>query len=622
MTPRLDELTRQPLRPYEVLFSHDRWTSRTRDAAREIMEDGWKLGTLPRAPLRPPVPWQTLGASHRSWNFHLHCWDALGPVLSTYDHEHDLDCLRFAVELAVDWAEQHPTINTADGFAWYDMAIGVRAYRLAYIIDAAAREQATDPAHLHTLLKAVDNHLAALADNRNFAAHSNHGFYFAAGQLALAGRLSPLGGMEPHIEQGRKRLYTLVETQFSREGVHREHSPDYHRMVWETFDGLIRAGLLSREDFGPLSDTIQEALAWFITPQGRLAMFGDTPAHHMLRTDDRIEELQNDALRFVCSRGETAQPPSETMRVFPESGYAVIRSGWSQGDDATNDSYLAQIAAFHSRTHKHADDLSIIWHDRGHEILIDPGRFGYLERTDPKSELARKGFYYAHPSRMYVESTRAHNTVEIDNESLPRRGVKPSGSAIERTGQVDGLSYIETHVRHHRSIRHARVLVFSPGAWLLIYDWLWDNNKQNHDFTQWFQFAPELSLGMDEGRISAALPDAGPDAGPTLHLLSMLDGALDAPMHGRNEPDLQGWISRKDNELTPAWSVANRVKGRPTAQFAMLFSFGQSPPTLASAQTITTGRDLSFAWNQDDTRHALRILRPDGKPFKLTYSVR
>jgi hypothetical protein len=53
------------------------------------------------------------------------------------------------------------------------------------------------------------------------------------------------------------------------------------------------------------------------------------------------------------------------MRAFEDSGYFIARDRWSNGTkDFEQCSYLAQICGFHSRTHKHADDLSFIWYDR------------------------------------------------------------------------------------------------------------------------------------------------------------------------------------------------------------------------------------------------------------------
>ena len=149
----------------------------------------------------------------------------------------------------------------------------------------------------------------------------------------------------------------------------------------------------------------------------------------------------------------------------------MLRSGWPDAESFDGASYLAQQAGFHSRTHKQADDLSFIWYDRGTEILIDAGRYGYLGKTEPGSDLWNKGFWYSDPKRIYVESTRSHNTVEIDGMSFNRKDSPPYGSAIQRWGETeDGLLFVETHATQFETIGHTRLLVFDPGNWLLVYD--------------------------------------------------------------------------------------------------------------------------------------------------------
>jgi len=76
-------------------------------------------------------------------------------------------------------------------------------------------------------------------------------------------------------------------------------------------------------------------------------------------------------------------------------------------------------AGFHSATHKQADDLTFVWHESGRPFIVDAGRYGY---------------YYDEPGRRYCESTRAHNTVEIDGRSTSMRPSDAFGSALTSWG--------------------------------------------------------------------------------------------------------------------------------------------------------------------------------------------
>ncbi|MFA9478281.1 heparinase II/III family protein [Phycisphaerales bacterium AB-hyl4] len=614
---------KKPLLTYEAFASTDRWSADTQENANEVIELGWQLKTLPRLKLQPPIAWDEICGDHRSLAFHLHSWDALSPVLATYHHTEDFRYLRYALDVALDWANQYRSPKSDTGFAWYDMAIGMRAYRLAYIVDAACRQKRVDRAEIATLMQCVVLHMQALADDDNFAAHSNHGFYLAAGQLAMARRLAVLPGMETQKQQAYERMHALIKTQFTDEGVHREHSPDYHRMVHDTFHGLVRSGLLAEPTFQAIESRIQKALAWFILPNGAIAMFGDTPHHVMNRKRDLYSHIDNPALRFVYSGGNEGQPPQDTTRVFREAGYAVIRDRWpTNADDFTDCSYLAQTCCFHSRVHKHADDLSFIWYDHNQELLVDAGRFGYRDPSPKDSSLRAEGFYYAHPSRVYIETTRAHNAVEIDRKSYPRRDVTPYGSALRRAGQTDAVHYIESSVEHFKNLQHTRVLYYRPRLWLVVYDVLWDVKRKPHDFHQRFHFAPELTVQAEGEHPRIPLNDSPLQ----LHMRPLLPAEPLAFVHGQEAPELLGWISRIDDEITPCWTGGYAIDNAPHAEFATLFSFGQQPPCEEQSQSPSEHR-LDLQWQQDGQRHQLNLPRlrgvqaEPGQPLDLAYKT-
>ena len=605
-------------RPYEVLFPpQDGWSIDTLSKADAVLKGRWEFGRFPSVDIRSSVRWDEICAADRNWHFHLHSWTALGPVLAAYERTGNISYIEFAVAVAQDWACQYPTLETPSPFAWYDMAVGARSYRLGYILDRAARAEEISDEGIDTLVASALLHAECLADDTRFASHSNHGFYFAAGQLALARRLPSLPGMADSQEQANARLEALLQTQFTNEGVHREHSPEYHLMVLEVFQGLINANLLVDDKYLMLSNRIHEALAWFILPNGRLAMFGDTS----YRLATPVERCSSDNLQVPTSPEIEATPLGVPMRAFPESGYAVVRGDVPPGERGGEvSSYLAQTCAFHSRVHKHADDLSFVWFDRGHELLIDPGKYGYVGRTDPGSELAQEGFWYSDPNRIYVESTKAHNTVEIDGRSYPRRGVEPYGSALRRWGQHDGVSYVESKTTNRDQIHHERVLLFLPGHWLVVFDRLVDDRKEPHEFVQRFHFAPELALFAGEDQLQLILP--GPNE--NLHMVSLLASDFVKPISGERSPSLLGWISRVDRVMEPCWTAGFATKGVSQATFATLFTFGSDSIVTSGLATATSkvdanGRKALLRWKQGSRIRTVRFARPEPGEFALSY---
>ena len=404
---------------------------------RSIREEGWRHSSLDPVPITTPFDWRGSCLENRSQGFHLHAWDFMVPFLKSWDRNHDRESLDWCLERAVDWAD---TFNEGDArgtMAWYDMAIGLRAPRLAYLLQEAVHEGASDEV-LRSLWHAVVRHQQEIFAGRAFNPRTNHGFYTAVGQLSFARRLSALPAMDVLMAQGEERLKVVVATQFAADGGHLEHSPDYHRMLLLSFRDAMEDGLLTDPEISARLSRAEEVMGWFIQPDRRIVQIGDSPAR-LVSPDDRAAQAPHTL--FLASRGRSGTPNDSELVVLPDSGYGIVRSPQPQAqDDHRRAGYLTLSAAFHSRAHKHCDDLSLTWFDDGQELLVDSGRFGYLDPLPADSPQRQKGFFYGRPERQYVESTIAHNTVQLDDVDHERRDRQPYGSGIVSANNEKDIS--------------------------------------------------------------------------------------------------------------------------------------------------------------------------------------
>lgn len=600
----------QPWRPYDALMPEDALGFELADS---VVASGWKHANLPVVELDPPIAWDEVCAANRSWAFHLHSWDPLGPVLTAYEETRSARYADFALAVARDWALSFPSLETDSEFAWYDMAVGVRAYRLAYLLDVVARNRRYRSGDVELLLESLALHRTALAHEEWFQGHNNHGIYQASGQLALAERFPELSGAAEEREQALERLRGLFSRQFSSEGVHLEHSPGYHASVLSTLGRLLRAGLVSDPELVGIHDRAEDALAWFVYPNGTLPTIGDGDRHFDLGVPP--ERLRSGRLRHAVTGGKLGEPARERLKAFSESGYAVCRS-WDPPGGPASGFHLIHTAAFHSRTHKHADDLGFVWYDRGVEILVDPGRYGYLGRTEGGSDLYEQGFWYADPHRVYVESTRAHNTVEVDGRSRPRKDVEPFGSALRRFGETAGILWCESETTLLDSVRHARLLALLPGEWLLVFDAVADAAGADHDWVQRFHLAPELDARHLGDGLSVALPELA----RSLYMAPLLEGEHLGPVRGQHEPELLGWTSREYRTLTPSWTDGYAVRGI-SHVFATLFAFCELPPVARRdfAQADPAGTRARLSWSTGPDTHTIELDR-GAKRLRIAYA--
>lgn len=595
--------------------------------ANEVLNNGWNAkegyGIIK---LDDEIPWQLENEQQRSWNFHIHSWDMLESLLNGYDQTHDTRFLKPAIRIAVDWVDKHS--NTAANtdispFAWYDMAVGIRAGRLAHIIDAGIQSGLLDSQAREILWSSLMLHHTYLSNDANILFYNNHGFFQIAGQIEMGRRFakeSPL--MKQALEQGKKRLKQILKQQFAIDGVHIEHSPYYFRWVYETLKVMADSSVIDDAEILAFIKKIEIVLSWFVLPNGKLANFGDSDYESLLCESGEAEwRWRTPEMRYVVSAGKAGTPPSARIAVFREGGYFIVRqSSKTRPNDFSKSSYLAQIAAFHSRTHKQADDLSFIWSDRGSCILVDAGRYGYIGRTEVNSELWQDGHWYSDKNRIYCESTRAHNTLEFDGKNYPRKGVKPYGSALGRhVEDASGIIALETVCKHFHSIKRCRVLIFKPGNWLIVYDWYCDTSKKTHQVRQWFHFAPSLEVKLDDNGYLIQLPENG----ELLLLKPLLNDMTPSRIYcGETTELMQGWFSPAGREILPSPACCYEQTGKTTGALASLFSFSSDLiPDPAWSGVNVTGRNARFRWQDDNGRHTLTLNCQENQSLELNYRV-
>ena len=383
-------------------------------------------------------------------------------------------------------------------------------------------------------------------------------------------------------------------------------------MILATLLGSCSSGPLEKSDFAVLRSRAEEALGWMMQPDKALAPIGDTDPRSEISDLAVAACVKNQAalvtdtnIRAILT-GEGNRAQSLTgIKPYYDAGYVFARALPDGRDQPiTTASYFAQIAGFHSRTHKHADHMSFVWHDRGCSILIDPGRFGYGDKTKPESEPFAEGFWYTDPKRIYVERTRAHNCVEVDGRDYPRKGVRPFGSALRFAAEQDGLFVTVCDARPLRHIRHVRSIILNPGRFLLVLDWLKDAKDRPHEFRQWFQLAPLWQARRFAGMIAAEHP-----SGFNLRVASLLDHQAPSDIVcGQTSPNLQGWMSDEALSLVPTPSFHLAREKTSVARFATLFSLSRHLEVLG-ATAADDFVDSRFQWRTENGEVAIQFER-------------
>ena len=286
-----------------------------------------------------------------------------------------------------------------------------------------------------------------------------------------------------------------------------------------------------------------------------------------------------------------------TIGDYTQSGYAFVRVPNSSNPQCSHDTYLAFTAAFYSRVHKHADDLTFDWYENGIPILLDSGRYGY-EGGSPDKALQDLGFWYADPKRIYVESTHAHNTVEIDGITDSRKDVPFYGSGIQKIYKNDQNLYVLTgKITRKTGFDHSRTLILNPGKWVLVLDDIQapQNDKAElHSYTQWFHLNPDANIDLVDKQVTGTIKEL-----PFQIVSLSSQNTVIETIKGQTEPRLQGWISFKYLELVQNWAVGLNTSDQ-DAHFVTLLSVSDGKIIALPIEKMADGTQV-ISWQNEDT---------------------
>jgi len=471
-----------------------------------------------------PTDWSEDPFHDRNWRFQLHSWRPLDPYIVAHDLTGAPGALAKAADLMLLWREAEAA-SSDDALFWNDMGSGLRAAKLAYVIDHMAAGQGLDSVVREALIALARSHLRRLRVE-SFFSLSNHGLFQVHGLMALI-NVMPVAPEADHGQAFAERMFDRILTsQFGDEGVHLEHSPGYHYFVILTLRKMMASGWYDgMVHVREIIDRATAALPWFVFPNGRMAGVGDSDRN---QPSFKPPEMPGFDRRMI---GKTAG------RFFPEAGYAIIRNGWNV--QAHWRSMLLVTAGHHSHVHKHADDLSFEFYERGRFWIMDTGKYSY-SRQD---------------WRAYTDSARAHNTVQLtdarDDNGL---GIsKPAGGGLSSLRRSDGVWIVEGAIdRPEIGARHRREFRYRHHHSLVIIDHI--ELETVREVTAWLHLAPDL--------FAERTPDGWRFPGGQIDYRVTGAELTHVRVRGQKTPTIQGWIAEAYHDIVENDALGARMFGQ------------------------------------------------------------
>ena len=418
------------------------------DKARRLAEGDISHGTI-RFPVDGPLPGATIDWFHnpkRDTNYVSLVgsqWflNPLGRAYLLTGNERYARAFAWVFESWFDHQEQIVQGQGGLGFepiyrAYYP---GIQTRILADNYYCLARSDALTPAVSLKIMR-------QLVANARFLANQERSYRRGNQQVAAVLGLGVVGLFLPELKQAPQWLQRAeslmiehLEKDFYDDGGNKEIFTQYHKTCLRDIGYVAlmsecngRPSPLLRGRSRQALERIYDWLARLVTPTGQTpplhsAVFSTDYAIHLLVSATHFKRADHAwlARRFwdrgavPCQKSPVAhvvyllapplapsmmqatQPPDYTSVHLDQSGFAILRSGWKMSDR-----YLVLQYGQANTGHAYPAALSFLLQTNGELIATHPG--------SPRS--------YRHPAYSYCKTTRAHNTVTLDGESVTQFG--------------------------------------------------------------------------------------------------------------------------------------------------------------------------------------------------------
>jgi hypothetical protein len=256
---------------------------------------------------------------------------------------------------------------------------------------------------------------------------------------------------------------------------------------------------------------------------------------------------------------------------YDNSGFSIVKQ---------KDSYLLALAVYHDERHKHRDELSFSWLEAGSRIITDSGHYSY------RSEKAEG---------RYATSTRAHNTLMVDNEDFDLK--RPYGSGMRATGDKDGWYAIIGHnpLLARKQVAHERLWVYRPGQWLVVVDRVGSPKEHTHD--RFFHFWHERKVALSDDGLATVEFDKG-----SVYARDFSSQKVEAKLLENEKNPLQGVMFTNGKKPRPNAVLQLTGKGDKVV-YGMAFRVGQELPKKMS---VSYDRNRGYQVELGDDTMTLR----------------
>jgi hypothetical protein len=449
-----------------------------------------------------PVDWLVNPAGDQEfvWAFNRHrFFITLGQAYQFTGDEKYADCF---VELASDWMERIRLCEEYKAGPWRSLEAGFRGEywnkALRYFKDSPAVTEEFLDRFYENMIVHAEYIMACDSPYRymsNWGVIENHGLF----DIAL---------MLPQSERTREFAKTALDhlviqarMQVMDDGMHWEQSIMYHNEVFHCFQDVVilcrRNGMQVPEELLERLERMAGANRKLMRPNGHELLMGDSDdvdvsdrmseAAYLFSDGtlkpETVEELDYGSIWDLGLEANEAYKklprltPAYDSVCLADSGHVVLRNGWDSHADM-----LHLMCGTLGAGHSHGDKLHIDLVMDGEDVLMDAGRFTYVDGAD----------------RRQFKDPSSHNTVTVDGKPFyvykdSWECTKLAAAVKPRYKRVGDFEYIEAanlgYMDQPRGVLIRRKIISIAQEIYVLVDECYAGST--HTYEQYFHFNPQ-----------------------------------------------------------------------------------------------------------------------------------
>jgi len=488
-----------------------------------------------------------------------------------YVLERDEALVERMLYVIADWIKRNPFLK---GVNWVDpLESSLRLFSWTWIYYLIKDSQNFDKDFETIFLRSVYLHTRFIEANLSRYSSANNHLIGEAGCLFMVGLLFPmLRGAERMVEIGRSILEREIKKQVYPDGVSKEQSSWYHMFILEIYLVAILIGekngiFFSNETYRRV-ERMCEFLAHISDEKGSIPNIGDRDDGYAFRFGIFQGEISNafsilNIASILFKRPDFKKVDDideKTVFLLGRNGYDIFYSlkkgsvnGFGSVAFKDGGYYIMKDGSIRLifdcgelgynslAAHGHSDALSFILDVEDKQIFIDPGTYLY-----------NSGDHW----RDYFRSTRAHNTLEIDNLDQSEMkgpflwGYKAHSflKSWETNDRYESIcGYHTGYKRLKDPVVHEREIILDKDIkGIFLKDTL--HAKKRHAVSIYYHIHPDCYVKLvGENLIEIRNGD--------MYVYMKIDPCLNVNIFNASEIPLCGWYSERFGVKRGAWTI-------------------------------------------------------------------